>query len=244
MQTHVLKEKAMRWFLMVCLYAILPVEMVVAGEQEVDVWKTYRSAKFGYELSYPAEMEYVSYFDGASGELRDGRSGRAVAEFEVWPPGQCPSQAADTQAREIGVQRAKDVTQADGHASSSYCGDPMTVREISSFGNNKIYELELTCISEVYPDAGDDEMEAEPENTVIDTEPIVTNEGKKGPTYFVDISQSWRKRVLMADPIGVDPRRNGAKDQTIVPVLLKILTTMRTFAVEKPAGICIEDLIR
>ena len=229
------------WMMWFC--ANLIAGMAAGGEAGIEGWKNYRNAKFGYELFYPAEMEYVSYIEGGSGDLKDARTGSVLAEFEVWPPDMCPSQAADTQAKEIGIRRAKDATQADGHGSSSYCGEPMTVREIASPGSNKIYELELTCISDIYPGPGDDEVDAVQEAPIVEAEPIITKEGKKGPTYFVDISQSWRKRVLMVDPTGVDPRR-GDKDQTVVPVLRKILTTLRTFPVEKPPGICIEDLSR
>lgn len=234
----------MRWIWMICVCTILPVGVAAGAEQAEEEWRIYRNAKFGYELSYPAEMEYVAYVDGASGELKDSHTGDVVIEFEVWPPDECPPQTAGIQAKEIGIQRAKDITQADSHGSSSYCGDPLTVREVASSGKVKIFELELTCMSEIYPGSDDDEMDAGNEAPAIDAEPIVTNEGMKGPTYFVDISQSWRKRVLIADPPGVDPRRNTEKGKTVPAVLRNILKTLQIFPVEKPPGICIEELGR
>ncbi len=229
---------------LILLGAVLSGPVAAGGEPSMQEWKTYQNTKFGYELSYPAEMEYVAYADGAAGELKDIRSGRMLVDFEVWPSDICPAQSAGIWAREIGVRRAQEVTQADGHGSSSYCREPVTVRNVPSPGANKIYELELTCISEVYPGSDGNATDTAPNAAVMDSKPIITKQGIKGPTYFVDISQTWRQRVLMADPAGVDPRINGDKDAAIVPILRKILSTLRTFPVEKPAGICMEDLRR
>src|SRR5262249_23601426 len=53
-------------------------------------WTTYRSEQFGWELSYPPDMELKTYLGGASGELRDAKSGTVLAELEVWPADLCP----------------------------------------------------------------------------------------------------------------------------------------------------------
>jgi len=72
--------------------------------------------------------------------------------------------------------------------------------------------------------------------------PVIRVEGKKGPTYFVDISPSWKKQVLVVDPVGVDPRMGQVK-QKIEPALVrKILETIKTFPIQKPQGVCIDEL--
>jgi hypothetical protein len=234
----------MRWFSIIWLCTILPVEMLVAGEKGETGWKTYRSEKFGYEFSYPPEIECTAYFDGSSGDLKDVRTEGVLVRFEVWPPDECPRQPEGTIAREIGIERAKDITQADGPGGSSHCGDPLKVRDIASFYGLKIYELELTCVSETFPGSDDDEMDDEQDAATIDAEPIITTEGKKWPTYFVDISQPWRKRILTVDPTGNDPRIYEDKDRTDTEVVRTILANVRTFSIQKPPGICIEDLQR
>jgi hypothetical protein len=212
-----------------------------AGNADQD-WKVYRSGKFGFEIACPADMEFKAYFEGSSASLKDAGTGDTLAEFEVWPPYECPRQPADTVARTLGIDRAKTVTQADGPDGSSYCGDPVTVREFKSLHGVKIYELELTCLSESYPGTHDDSVEAGPENTKGKTESIVTEEGKKGPTYFADISPSWKKMILLVDPVGADPRKAPVRKHLDPALFRKILGTLRTFSIEKPSGICIEEL--
>jgi len=216
--------------------------LVGAAEKAEQDWKTYRSDKFGYEISFPAGMELRTYFDGASSTLKDAKTGGTLVEFEVWPPGECPRQPAGTNARALGIDRAKAVTQADGPDGSSFCGDPVTVRESASLYGTKIYELELTCMRETYPGSHDDSEEAEPEDIKGETKPIITEEGKKRPTYFVDISPLWKKRILSADPVGVDPRKGPTREQFDPAVLRKILGTVKTFPIRKPSAICIEEL--
>jgi hypothetical protein len=132
-------------------------------------------------------------------------------QLEVWPPSECPRQPADAIATEVGIDRAKTVTQTDGPDGSSYCGDPVTVRESVSPKGVRIYEMELTCVRESFPGSHDDTDEAEAEAPPVEAQPVITAEGKKGPTFFADISPSWKTRVLLADPVGVDPRMQPTK---------------------------------
>lgn len=214
---------------------------VAAGNAEQD-WKIYRSGKFGFEISYPASMEFKAYFDGARASLKDTVTGETLVEFEVWPPYECPRQPADTVTKTLGIERAKTVTQADGPDGSSFCGDPVTVREFTSLHGVKIYELELTCLSETFPAMHDDSEEASTEVTVGKMERVVREEGKKGPTYFADISTSWKKMVLMADPSGADPRREQGRECIDPSMLRRILETLKTFSIQKPPGVCIDEL--
>jgi len=224
------------------LFAALPNQEAAPGRTIENAWKSYRSAKFGYELSFPSGLEFKAYFEGSSGDLRDEKTGKIIASLEVWPPDECPRQSGEPNAKDIGIQRAQDVTQADGHGSSSHCSDPIRVQELPSAKGLKVYELELTCISEIYPDAGDDETDSAEEPGDTEAPPIVTNEGKKGPTYFADISQPWRKRVLILDPVGNNPMMYGGKSKIDAAIIRAILARLRTFPVPKPPGICIEDL--
>ena len=228
------------WIVGLC--ATLLAGAALAAEKADDGWKIYRNGKFGYEFSYPADMEYTAYLDGSSGELKDARTGHRLVDVEVWPPDECPRQPADASARAVGIERAIAMTQADGPDGSSYCGEPVAVREYAAVRGAKIYELELTCIRETYPGSDADPSDDGPEAAPTDRQAVLTPEGVKGPTYFVDISRPWRKRILVADPVGADPRRGETKGKIEPAVLRRILGTLMTFPVQQPPGVCIEDL--
>jgi hypothetical protein len=66
--------------------------------------------------------------------------------------------------------------------------------------------------------------------------------GRKGPTFFADVSQPWRSRVLMIDPEGVDPRMGTAPQPADVELVRQVLGTLRTFPVPDPDVVCIGDL--
>ncbi len=232
----------MRIFWVLGLCATLLAGLAGAAEKTEGGWKSYWNEKFGFEIYYPPEMEYRASVDGSSAELRDIKTGHLLVEFEVWPPSECPSQPANAIAIEIGIDRAKSVTQADGPDGSSYCGDPVMVRESVSPHGVKIYELELPCVRESYPGSHDDTDEGEVQAPPIEANPVITAEGKKGPTFFADISPSWQKRVLVADPVGNDPRLQPTKEEVNPTLVREILGTLKSFPTQKPLGICIEKL--
>jgi hypothetical protein len=189
-------------------------------------WETYRSVQFGWALSHPVEIELVSYFGGQSGELRDRATGRLLAQLEVWPPDECPREPPHTTAESVGRERATVVTQTDGCDGSSSCGAPMTVRRFASEDGVPLYELRLTCRGE----------RLEGGHRIRD------RQGHKGPTFFADVSQPWRRRVLTVDPVGVDPRMSLRAKADDVVAVRRILATLTTFPVPDPKTVCIEDL--
>jgi hypothetical protein len=134
------------------------------------------------------------------------------------------------------------VTQTDGPDGSSYCGDPATVREYAALRGAKIYELELTCLRETFPESHTDEGDDEPEAAPADAQAVLTAEGVKGPTYFVDISRPWRKRILAADPVGGDPRMGETRGNIDPPLVRRILDTLVIFPIQHSPVVCIEDL--
>jgi hypothetical protein len=189
-------------------------------------WKAHRSEQFGWELSYPPEMELKVYFGGQSGELRDATNGTALAELELWPPDLCPRERPGTTAEAIGLVRVATVTQADGDDGSSSCGPPTTVRRFASDHDVALYEVRLTCTSERITAHGT----------------VRRREGRKGPTFFADVSQPWRKRILTVDPVGVDPRMAPPSRPPDVAAIRSVLATLATFPVPDPNVVCIEDL--
>jgi hypothetical protein len=187
-------------------------------------WKTYRSERFGYELSYPPDMKLKVYFGGVSGELRTA-AGAELLELDVWPGDLCPREAPGTTAKALGLERAEMITQADGDGSSSACGRPITMRESVSSHGVRLFELELSCRAE------------HTEGRRVVRERL----GKKGPTFFADVSQPWRSRVLMVDPVGVDPRMGPRRPAAGAELVRQILETLTTFPLPDPHVVCIDD---
>jgi hypothetical protein len=204
-----------------------------AEETSAPGWTRYRSDKFGYVLSYPPEVNVKAYLDGVSAEIRDARTNAPLAELEVWPPDECPRQSPGLTAKALGVERVTTATQADGPDGSSWCGEPVTLRERVSTHGVAIFEVDLTCKSERVPG---------PADRPAGGKPVVATEGKKGPTYFADISVPWRKRILSADPVGIDPRLRPPREPPRPALVLEVLETLETFPTDDPQTICIEDL--
>ena len=199
---------------------------VAHGGGPSETWKTYRSDAFGWELSYPSDVELKVWFDGRSGELRDATTGDVLAEIEVWPGDLCPREKPGTTAKAIGIEHVVGVTQTDGDDGSSSCGVPMAVRRLTSDHGVPLYELELSCVRE----------------RIVGRRSVHRRDGHKGPTFFADVSQSWRKRVLTVDPRGVDTRMAPVKRPADLGTLRRILATVATFPVADPNVVCIDDL--
>ena len=170
-------------------------------------------------------MELKPYFGGASGDLRTA-AGEQLLQLDVWPGDHCPREEPGTTARALGTERAAMITQADGDGSSSWCGRPLTVRESVSSHGVRLYQLELTCRGE------------HTEGRRVVRERL----GKKGPTYFADVSQPWRSRVLMVDPPGADPRMGRARSEADAALVRQILETLVAFPLPDPKVVCIGDL--
>jgi hypothetical protein len=201
--------------------------VVTAGHAmgATDGWKTFRSEQFGWEISYPPDMVLTAHFGGQSGDLRDAASGATLAELEVWPSDLCPRERPGATAEGIGMERVSLVTQADGDDGSSFCGPPMTVRRFASDHDVPLYEVRLTCSSE----------------RIVGRRTVRRQEGRKGPTFFSDVSQRWRQRVLMVDPIGVDPRLAVRGRPPDIGSIRSVLATLTTFALPEPDVRCIDD---
>jgi hypothetical protein len=196
-------------------------------------WRTYRSEKFGYEFSYPSGMELKAWAEGSSAQLTDANTRNTLVEFEVWPSDHCPRQPGGVSAKEVGVARAKEVTQADGANSSSWCGDPVSVREAVSPNGLTVFELRLTCESERAEESDDGASIGDAHRT---------SEGTKGPTFFVDVSPPWKSVILAADPAGVDPRMQPVKQKADVAVVREILGTVKRLPMASPDFVCIDEL--
>jgi hypothetical protein len=208
----------------------LPVALVllaatVQGAASLEGWTTYRSEEFGWELSYPPDIELKVWLGGRSGELRVAATGDELAELELWPGDLCPREKPGTTAKAIGMERVAAVTQADGDGSSSSCLTPIAIRRLASDHAVPLYELRLACASE----------------RTVRRRTVRRREGIKGPTFFADVSQSWRKRVLTVDPAGVDPRMGPSTKRADLDTLRRILATLATFPLPEPKVLCIED---
>jgi hypothetical protein len=190
-------------------------------------WTVYRSELGGYELAYPPEVTFKAFFDGRSAEVADAATGERLADLELWPADVCPRDRSGAGAERLGTTRAGDVTRADGDDGSSVCGAPVRSRAFRSEHGVACWELSLTCTSERVTRGGRRHR----------------REGTKGPTFFADVSQPWRTRVLMLDPAGVDPRLGRPGEPATAPaVARRILATLRTFSVPDPKVVCIDDV--
>jgi hypothetical protein len=207
--------------------ATLAVVLALAARASAADWKTYRSERFGYELSYPPEMELKAYFGGASGDLETA-AGDTVLRLELWPGDLCPREAPGTTAKGLGLERAATVTQADGADTSSSCEKPVAARESVSAHGVRLWELALACHEE----------HAEGRRTVRE------RVGTKGPTFFADVSQPWRTRVLSLDPGGNDPRFSAVRPAVDEKLVREIVATVATFPLPDPHVVCIGDLGR
>jgi hypothetical protein len=207
--------------------APLAVVLALAPRAPAADWKTYRSERFGYEISYPPEMELKAYFDGVSSDLRTA-AGETVLQLAVWPGDTCPREAPGTTAKALGLERAATVTQADGDDTSSSCEKPVSIRESVSAHGVRLWELHLACHHE------------HPEGRRTVRERV----GTKGPTFFADVSQPWRTRVLALDPEGNDPRFGTVRLAVDEKLVREIVATVATFPLPDPHDVCIGDLGR
>jgi len=204
----------------------------LGGEAPSD-WATYRSEIGGYELGYPPSMTLKPFLDGRSAELADAATGERLVDIDLWPTDLCPREKRKITAKDLGIERASEVTQADGDDGSSVCGKPVRAQASVSDHGVPWWELTLTCVGERFPEnhAGHRARK-----------PVRTSDGKKGPTFFADVSQPWRTRVLMIDPGGVDPRTARPGERTVAPEIVRaILATLRTIPLPDPHVVCIED---
>ncbi|MCX5832556.1 MAG: hypothetical protein NT140_11850 [Deltaproteobacteria bacterium] len=65
--------------LIVGLCSMLLAWTLGAAENTETDWKTYRSENFGYEISFPAGMEFKAYFDGRCAII----SSKGYAPFNI-----------------------------------------------------------------------------------------------------------------------------------------------------------------
>jgi len=200
--------------------------VALAATAHASGWTTYRSERFGYELSYPPGLELRVFLDGASGELRDAATDATVLTLELWPVDVCPRERPGTTAKGLGIERAIAVTQADGDGSSSWCGRPVTERTWQSPHGITLHELALSCRGERREDH----------------RLVRERLGKKAPTFFADVSQPWRTRVLMLDPVDADPRMGAQATTVDAAAVSGILDTIAIAPLQAPDVVCIEDL--
>ena len=177
-------------------------------------WTTHRDPAAGYTLSFPASLSVHAHAGGTSATLVDRASGDALVEIGLWPPDVCPREPAGTTARGLGLQRAVVVTRADGPSGSSSCDEPASVRERRSKHDVPYWEVTLVC---------DDGR-------------------RKGPTSFANVSQAWRTRVLMLDPVGADPRRPEPARPVDPSLMRDILDTIAVLSAARPPGRRIDEL--
>jgi hypothetical protein len=197
-------------------------------------WRTYRDRTNGFEFRFPASMRFEGRF--GSGDLKELRTERTILTTEVWPSGECmhaPAEKKTTSAREIALQRAEDVCQADGPNGSSFCTDPVTVEPFPSEEGASGFEIYLTRAGE--------HCETNDENDCVG--PMKRDVyGRKGPVYAFDLSTDTMTKILYVEPTGVDPATLPLDSDADLDSIRKILSTLKVFEVESPEVTCIQDL--
>jgi hypothetical protein len=197
-------------------------------------WQIYRDGKNGFEFRFPASMKFESR-DG-SGDLEEAQTRRTVLTTEVWPPDECmhaPGEKAITSAREVALQRAKDVCQADGPNGSSFCADPVRVQPFASKEGANGFEIYLTRAGE-HCDTDEEDRCVSPMKREV--------YGKKGPVYAFDISTDTMTKILYVEPTGVEPATFSPGSKADLKPIREILSTLKVFRVDRPKATCIQDL--
>lgn len=197
-------------------------------------WQVYRDGNNGFEFGFPASMKFESHF--GSGDLKEAQTKHTILTTEVWPPDEClhaPGEKTITSAREVALQRAKDVCQADGPNGSSFCTDPVTVRPFASKEGAKGFEIYLTRAGE--------HCDTDEENNCVS--PMKREVyGKKGPIYAFDISTDTMTKILYVEPIGIEPATFSPGSKADLQPIREILSTLKVFRVDSPKATCIQDL--
>jgi hypothetical protein len=197
-------------------------------------WQIYRDVRNGFEFRFPGAMKFERHF--GSGDLKEPQARRTVFTTEVWPPDECmhaPGEKALTSAREVALQRAKDVCQADGPNGSSFCVDPVRIQPFTSKEGAKGFEIYLTRAGEHCDTDEEDQCVSPMKREVY---------GKKGPVYAFDISTDTMTKILYVEPTGVEPAAFSPGSKADLKPIREILSTLRVFRVDGPKATCIQDL--
>jgi hypothetical protein len=179
-------------------------------------------------------MKFESHF--GSGDLEEAQTRHTILTMEVWPPDECmhaPGEKTIASAREVALQRAKDVCQADGPNGSSFCTDPVTVQPFTSKEGAKGFEIYLTRAGEHCDTDEEDNCVSLMKRKVY---------GKKGPVYAFDISTNTMPKILYVEPMGIEPTTFSPGGRADLKPIQQILSTLKVFRVDSPKVTCIQDL--